>query len=241
MRIALFALGLVALLPISLPAQTQDAKPVPPPANTTQASEGKQAPVVPKPVSTKIVLFSKHDDQMPTDVDVSAQTQDVKPVPPPANTTQAPDAKQIPVAPKPVSFKTIPATTQASQPTTDRDVAMTECATQAGAVKYKPGAGMVPPKFLAVRFAEYPLKERNKLIQGDVDLCLIIGEDGVPTDVKIIKPLGYGLDENVLEVAKEWGFDSGIFNGKPTKMAVYAKIRFTPYFEEFRYNPYLRF
>lgn len=48
MRITLFALGLVALLPISLPAQTQDAKPVPPPANTTQAPDGKQIPMNPK-------------------------------------------------------------------------------------------------------------------------------------------------------------------------------------------------
>jgi len=55
MRITLFALGLVALLPISLPAQTQDAKPVPSPANTTQAPEGKQTPVAPKPVIAKPV------------------------------------------------------------------------------------------------------------------------------------------------------------------------------------------
>lgn len=43
-------------------------------------------------------------------------------------------------------------------------------------------------------------------IEGIVELSGTVGEDGIPSDVRVIQPLGFGLDENAIKCVLEWRF-----------------------------------
>src|SRR5258708_7664340 len=42
---------------------------------------------------------------------------------------------------------------------------------------------------------DYSEKARHKKIEGTILLSVLVGIDGLPHQVKVIQPLGYGLDE----------------------------------------------
>ena len=43
-------------------------------------------------------------------------------------------------------------------------------------------------------------------IEGDVILSLMVGADGVPSDIKLVRGLGMGLDEKAVECLQQWRF-----------------------------------
>jgi TonB family protein len=43
-------------------------------------------------------------------------------------------------------------------------------------------------------------------IEGDVILSLMVGLDGVPSDIKLVRGLGMGLDEKAVECLQQWRF-----------------------------------
>ena len=57
---------------------------------------------------------------------------------------------------------------------------------------------------------EYTRAARRAGIEGTVLLYAVIGTDGRPQRVRVMKGLGYGLDEKALEAVAQWRFDPGI-------------------------------
>ena len=53
-------------------------------------------------------------------------------------------------------------------------------------------------------------------------LSVIIDSTGKPTNLKVLRPLGLGLDEKAIEAVQKWRFRPGTKEGKP--VAVYATI-----------------
>ena len=43
-------------------------------------------------------------------------------------------------------------------------------------------------------------------IEGMIELFGTIGEDGIPRDLEVITPLGFGLDQKAVECVQEWRF-----------------------------------
>ena len=43
-------------------------------------------------------------------------------------------------------------------------------------------------------------------IEGDVILSVMVGPDGVPSDIKLVRGLGMGLDEKAVECLRQWRF-----------------------------------
>ena len=56
-------------------------------------------------------------------------------------------------------------------------------------------------------------------------LSLIVDETGHTTDIKVLKPLGLGLDEKAIEAVAKWTFIPGKKDGKSVK--VFAQIEVT--------------
>jgi protein TonB len=57
------------------------------------------------------------------------------------------------------------------------------------------GPGVKPPRLLRKVEPQYSAEARANYIQGTVVLQLAITEQGRPTGVTVISPLGFGLDE----------------------------------------------
>ena len=53
---------------------------------------------------------------------------------------------------------------------------------------------------------QYTKEALDAKIEGDVMLSSMIGADGVPSDIKLVRGLGKGLDEKAVECLKQWRF-----------------------------------
>jgi TonB family protein len=73
----------------------------------------------------------------------------------------------------------------------------------------------------------YPQKAIDKNIEGNVEIGFTIERDGSLIDLKILRGIGYGCDEEVLNAVKispKW--KPGISNGRPVKMQSSVNVSF---------------
>ena len=61
---------------------------------------------------------------------------------------------------------------------------------------------------------------------GHTELRIIINELGVARVLDVIKPSGFGLDEQAVEAIKQWRFEPPMVNGKPSKILVVVEVNF---------------
>ena len=66
------------------------------------------------------------------------------------------------------------------------------------------------------------MEARKAGVEGMVIIGLVVDKVGEPTDVKIISPVGYGLDEKAIESVKTWKFEPARRGAEP--VAVYATV-----------------
>jgi TonB family protein len=86
----------------------------------------------------------------------------------------------------------------------------------------KIGNGVTPPHAVYSPDPEYSEEARRERIQGIVVLALIVDKSGRPQNIKVVSPLGYGLDEQALNTVKTWKFEPSLKAGEP--VSVYADI-----------------
>jgi len=94
---------------------------------------------------------------------------------------------------------------------------------------YKIGAGVTPPRPIRQTDPEFSEQARKKHFQGTCILGLIVGEDGMPRNIRIIKPLGHGLDEKAIEAVRSWKFDPARKDGKPVAVEIAVEVDFHLY------------
>ena len=63
-------------------------------------------------------------------------------------------------------------------------------------------------------------------VQGRVLLRVIIGKDGNPTDIKVLKSLGAGCDESAIEALLSTKFLPGTQRGKAVRVSIVVPISF---------------
>lgn len=81
-------------------------------------------------------------------------------------------------------------------------------------------------KFLGQNI-KYPKEARDKKIQGNVFLSFMVNTDGTIEDIKVVKGIGGGADEEavrVLKLMKKW--NPAMKDGKPVKAAYSLPIKF---------------
>jgi TonB family protein len=68
-------------------------------------------------------------------------------------------------------------------------------------------------------------KEAEKAkIKGRTAFQAVVGTDGMLHDISVVKPLGHGLDEEVVKAATNWRFKPGKSSGKPTPSLIYVEL-----------------
>jgi TonB family protein len=73
----------------------------------------------------------------------------------------------------------------------------------------------------------YTQEARTAGLQGTVQVSFVIGEDGVPQNLRVISPLGLGLDEKAIESVRQWRFQPAVLNGQPFRIRTTITVTFS--------------
>src|ERR1700688_4733253 len=98
-----------------------------------------------------------------------------------------------------------------------------------GGGAFKVGGGVSAPKAIYSPDPEYSEEARKVKHMGTVVLWLVVGPDGKPRDIKVLRTLGLGLDEKAIEAVKNWRFEPALKDGKPVAVQINVEVNFHLY------------
>jgi protein TonB len=73
---------------------------------------------------------------------------------------------------------------------------------------------------------QYPEVARKARISGIVILECTINKAGDVTDVHVLKPLPFGLDQAASDAVRKWKFKPGTLNGQPVDVLFNLTVQF---------------
>jgi len=76
---------------------------------------------------------------------------------------------------------------------------------------------------------EYDNQARKKKIQGTVFLSTVITKEGRTADIKVVKTLTPGLDQQAIKAVSRWRFEPVTQDGQPCPMRVQVEVSFHLY------------
>lgn len=97
-----------------------------------------------------------------------------------------------------------------------------------------PYPGLVPPKLVKQVAPQYSKEGLEIGVQGISLYEIVIDEQGLPTNPRLLSPLGYGLDERAREAVEQWRFEPARLNGEP--VSVYGRIEVSFRLRDTKYN-----
>lgn len=92
--------------------------------------------------------------------------------------------------------------------------------------QYRIGGEVKAPKILEKVEPEYSEEARLAKLSGTEILFVVIGPDGIAQDIKVVRGLGLGLDENGVDAVSKWRFDPGTKGGQPVPVLAAIEINF---------------
>jgi len=95
-----------------------------------------------------------------------------------------------------------------------------------GGGPYRAGSGIEAPRLLREVKADYTEEARQKNISGEVVLEIVVRRDGTVGDVKILKGLGYGLNERAIGAVRQWRFAPATRLGSAVDVIVEVGVEF---------------
>lgn len=85
------------------------------------------------------------------------------------------------------------------------------------------------PKVIYSPDPEYSEKARKKKVHGAVILETTVGIDGHTHDIRVVRPLGYGLSEQAVKALRGWTFEPGRKDGEPVSVLIQIEMDFRLY------------
>jgi len=82
------------------------------------------------------------------------------------------------------------------------------------------------PKVKRQPIPQFSEEAKEKKIEGVVVVGLVVGTDGLPHDIHIVKTLGYGLDEMAIQAVEHWKFKPAQSEGKPVPASISIELEF---------------
>jgi TonB family protein len=99
-----------------------------------------------------------------------------------------------------------------------------------GVGPYVVGGGVRPPVPLAQPLPRYTEDARKARVEGLVLIQAVVRRDGSVDSFKVIRGLGYGLDESAIStIATRWRFKPGTLNGVPVDVQANIEVSFRLY------------
>jgi TonB family protein len=94
---------------------------------------------------------------------------------------------------------------------------------------YRVGGGVSAPRPIYDPDPEYSEEARKAKYQGIVMLSAIIGSDGRPRELRIVRSLGMGLDQKALDAVGKWRFAPATKDNHPVSVQVNIEVAFRLY------------
>lgn len=89
--------------------------------------------------------------------------------------------------------------------------------------------GMIAPKAIYSPEPEFSETARKAAWQGNVDIDLVVGPDGLPRDLQLVRSAEASLSDNALAAVKQWKFAPGTKDGKPVATEIQVEVSFKLY------------
>ena len=90
----------------------------------------------------------------------------------------------------------------------------------------RPGSGIEPPSLLTEVKPDYTEPARQRGIEGDVVMEIVVRRDGSVGDVRVLQGLGYGLDERAVQAVRQWRFSPAHRRGAAVDVMVEVAMEF---------------
>jgi periplasmic protein TonB len=94
---------------------------------------------------------------------------------------------------------------------------------------YRVRGGVSAPRPIYDPDPEYSEEARHAKYQGTVLLWVIVGQDGLPRDIRVQRSLGMGLDEKAIAAVQNWRFEPSMKDGRPVAVQVNIEVTFRLY------------
>ncbi|HKW16930.1 MAG TPA: energy transducer TonB [Terriglobales bacterium] len=91
------------------------------------------------------------------------------------------------------------------------------------------GHGVRPPKVIFAPDPEYTKAAKEAKYQGTCILSLIIGSDGKPHEIHVVRAIGMGLDPKAVDTVSTWKFEPATKDGLPVATFVQIEVSFHLY------------
>lgn len=95
-----------------------------------------------------------------------------------------------------------------------------------GGGAYRIGGGVSAPSVIYKVEPEYSEEARKAKFQGTVVLFVVVDEHGNPTALRVIRPLGLGLDQKAIDAVQKWKFRPGMKDGKAVPVQATIEVNF---------------
>lgn len=96
----------------------------------------------------------------------------------------------------------------------------------AGGGVFRVGGGVSAPAVVYRVEPQYSEEARKARYQGTVVLEAIVRRDGTVEILRVVRSLGFGLDENAIQALRQWRFRPGMRNGAPVDVALNIEVNF---------------
>jgi len=94
---------------------------------------------------------------------------------------------------------------------------------------YRVGGGVSAPSIVSARQPDYTDEASRVHKEGKVVLSLIVDTAGRARNLRVVSPLGYGLDEKAIQAVQQWRFQPGMKDGKPVNVQLNIEVEFRQY------------
>ena len=88
------------------------------------------------------------------------------------------------------------------------------------------GGNVSAPQLITKTDPSYSDEARAAKISGSVTLSLVVSKDGIPTNVRVVKSLGLGLDEKAIEAVQKWRFKPALKDGVAVATQAVVSVNF---------------
>jgi TonB family protein len=94
---------------------------------------------------------------------------------------------------------------------------------------YHPGGGVSAPQVIFAPDPEFSDDARRAKYQGICVVALIVDAQGNPQHVRVVRPLGMGLDEKAVKAVRQYKFKPAVYHGHPVPVEVNVEVNLRIY------------
>ena len=88
------------------------------------------------------------------------------------------------------------------------------------------GNGVSAPMLVFKVEPKYSEEARQAKYSGSVLLSIVVDTNGIPRDIKVVRPLGLGLDQKAIEALSQWRFRPGAKDGVAVAVMAQVEVSF---------------